>query len=205
MKLILLGPPGSGKGTVSEKLEKEFHLKHVSAGELLREEVRKSTTIGKDIQKIMEKGELVPDELITEIIKLEVKDKTNYILDGFPRTLGQAKAVEKLGVEKIIYLDVPEKVVIERFAGRRLCEKGVHGYHVKYLPPKKAGICDLDGSKLIQRPDDQPKIIKERFRVFHEKSQAVVDYYRKKRKLLVVDASQAPEEVYREVKRIIGK
>lgn len=204
MKLLLLGPPGSGKGTIAEKLEKDFHLTSYSAGELLREEVKKGTTIGKEIAKYLQQGKLVPDQFVVEMIKLEVRGKNNYILDGFPRSLEQAKAIEGLKLSKAIFLDVPEKVVVERLSGRRVCQKGTHTYHLQYLPPKKKGFCDHDGTKLIQRKDDTPKVIRERFRVYHRSTQPVVEYYRKKKRLKVVDGSLSPEEVYRQVKKLMG-
>ncbi len=203
MKVILLGPPGSGKGTVADTLEKEFHLKHVSAGQLLREEVSKGTTIGKDIKNLIEKGNLVPDELVTQIIKLEIRNKKNYLLDGFPRTVNQAKDTEQFKVDLVVYLDISESEVIQRLSGRRVCSTGEHNYHLKYLPPQKAGICDRDGTKLIQRKDDNPKVIKERFRVYNTLTKPVVDYYRKKVVLKTVNAAQSPEKVYSDVKKVL--
>ncbi|MBU0457299.1 MAG: nucleoside monophosphate kinase [Nanoarchaeota archaeon] len=205
MKLILLGPPGSGKGTVSEKLEKDLNLLHISAGELLREEVQKKTTIGKDIKEYIDRGELVPNKFVVEMVKLEVKNKDNYILDGFPRSIEQAKEIEDLGITLVIYLEVPEKIVIERFAGRRVCKEGTHGYHIKYLPPKKEGICDQDGSPLVQRKDDKPEVIKERFRIYHQETQPLIDYYTKKSILKKVDGALAPEIVYTAVKKVVKK
>ena len=170
MKLIILGPPGSGKGTVSERLEQEFGFLHVSAGELLRKEAAK---------------------------------KTATALNGFPRSREQAEAIEDLKIEKVLNLDVKEEVVLERLAGRRVCSQGHHGYHIKYLPPKKAGICDVDGSPLIQRKDDAPSIIKERFKIYHTETEPVAEYYRKKKILITVDGSGSPEEVYQRVERAI--
>lgn len=203
MKIILLGAPGSGKGTVAEKLEKDFNLKHLSAGELLREEVKKDTTIGRDIKEIIEKGNLVPDQFVVEIIKLEVKDKDNYILDGFPRSLKQAEAIEDLEINLVIYLDVPEEVVVERLSGRRVCETGKHGYHLKYLPPKKEGICDHDGTRLIRRKDDEPEVVKERFRIYYKTTEPLVKYYDEKGVLKKVDGTSKPEEVYESVKEVV--
>lgn len=203
MKIILLGPPGSGKGTVADHLEKEFHLKHISTGALLREEVAKGTPIGKDIQKIIEKGNLVPDDLSTQIMRLEVKNTKNYLLDGFPRTVPQAQAIEDLNVDHIIFLEIEEEEVIERLSGRRVCATGEHNYHVKYVPPKRAGVCDIDGTTLLLRKDDEPKIIKERFRVYNKQTKPVVDYYRKKGVLKTVDAAQKPQKVYEGVKKFL--
>lgn len=203
MKLILLGPPGSGKGTVSERLEKDFKLLHVSAGELLREEVRKETTIGKEIKKYIEKGELVPNKFVVEMIKLEIGRRDDYILDGFPRSVDQAKLIDDLKINLVIYLEVPEEMIIERFAGRRTCSKGNHGYHLKYLPPKKKGICDIDGSPLVQRKDDKPEVIKERFRIYYKETKPLINYYKKKGILKTVDGTPAPEIVYSNVKKLL--
>jgi adenylate kinase len=205
MKIILLGPPGSGKGTVSDGLAKDFNLKHVSAGELLREEVSKETTIGKDIKRFIENGELVPDKFVVEMVKLEVNEKDDYILDGFPRSVDQAKEIDDLGIDLVIYLKVPEDVVIERFSGRRVCTKGNHGYHIKYIPPKQEGVCDIDGSALIQRKDDVPEIIRERFKVYHQSTQPLIDYYQEKGLLKEVDGAPAPKIVYEDVKRVVSE
>ena len=199
----MVGPPGSGKGTVSEKLEKDFNLSHVSAGELLREEVRKETTLGLDIKKILEQGDLVPDRLVVEIIKLDIKDKTDFILDGFPRTLDQANSIEDIPIDMVIYLEVPEEVVIERFAGRRVCPKCKAGYHINYLPPKQEGVCDECGTELVQRKDDVPEVIKERFRVYKEKTQPLIDYYREKGLLKTIDGAPAPAVVYKSVNQVV--
>ena len=203
MKLIILGTPGSGKGTISEMLEKEFGWFHLSAGALLREEVEKKTSLGKDIQKFIDKGKLVPDMLITEMVKMELVGKKNFILDGFPRTVGQAEVIGDLPVDKILFLDVPEKIVIRRFAGRRKCPKG-HGYHMINLPPKKVGVCDVDGLPLSRRADDNPEVIKERFKVYGKQTAPVAEYYQKKKKLIMIDSVESPEEVYRRVKKVLG-
>ena len=203
MKIILLGPPGSGKGTVSEKLVQDFGLKQVSPGVLLREEVAKETTLGNDIKKIMESGDLVPDQFVVEIVKLEIMNNDNFILDGFPRTLAQAESISEIGVDRVISLDVPEEIVIERFSGRRVCSKCKAGYHTKYIPSKEEGICDKCGGELIQREDDVPEVIKERFRVYHEKTQPLIDYYQNKGLLKTVDGAPAPDVVYESVKTVV--
>lgn len=195
MKIILLGPPGSGKGTVSECIVKKFKFRHVSAGELLREEVSKGTTIGNDIKRYMEKGGLVPNQFVVEMVKLEVQGKDNYILDGFPRSLSQAEKIEDLKIDAVISLEVSEKQVVERLSGRRLCPKCGMGYHIKFIPPKKAGVCDKCGAKLVQRKDDAPAAVKERFRVYHQETKPLTDYFTRKKMLHSLDASKSPEEV----------
>lgn len=205
MKLILLGPPGSGKGTLAEKLENKFHLTSISAGELLREEVSKKTSLGQEIKKYIDQGNLVPDEFVTQLILLEIKHKDNYILDGFPRTVEQAKSIADLHIKKAIYLEIPLAAVVERLSGRRVCAKGTHNYHLKYLPPKKTGFCDKDGTKLVQRKDDAPQIVKERFRVYTQKTAPVIKYYQKKGILKTVDGSAAPDKVSAEVQKLLKR
>lgn len=204
MKLVLLGPPGSGKGTIAEQLEQEWGWKHISAGELLREEVRQGTPIGKDIQHLIDKGNFVPDQLIVEIVKLEIGKKKDVILDGFPRTVEQAEAIKDIKINKVLFLDVPEKAVVERLSGRRVCRKGDHNYHLEYLPPRKKGICDLDGTPLARRKDDDPKAVGERFKVYHQQTEPLVAYYQKKGLLQKVDASPPPDKVYAAVRELLA-
>ena len=202
MKIILLGAPGSGKGTVAEKLVQKFKLEHISAGELLRQEVKCQTRVGKEIKQIIETGELVPDHLIIEIIRLVVKNKKNYILDGFPRTVHQAKEIKDLKIDKLIYLKISEQQAVERISGRRICEKGIHTYHIKYILPKKKGICDIDGSKLIQREDDREEVVRERFKVYTEKTKPLIDFYQNEG-LITINAAENPEKVFKEVRKIL--
>lgn len=201
MKLSILGPPGSGKGTVSELLEKKYKFLHWSAGELLREQIRQGTAIGKKIKPIVERGDLVPDDITVGLVKKKVLRKKHYILDGFPRTLYQAQQVADLGIDRVIFLDVPEKEVIKRLSGRRVCAKGLHNYHLQYIPPQKAGVCDVDGSALQIRKDDYPAAIKERFEVFCRQTKPVIALFQKNGILVRVNAAKSPAEVYRNVKK----
>lgn len=205
MNMILLGPPGSGKGTVSEQLVKDFKFKHISPGEILREEVSKGTSLGKEIAKYMEKGDLVPDQFVVEAVKLEIKGSNHFILDGFPRSVDQAKAIKDFKIDLVISLDVAEEIVVERLSGRRVCPKCGASFHIKYILPKKSGVCDKCSTKLIQRKDDAPQVIKERFRVYYKNTQPVIDYYKKKKMLKSVDASPNPDVVYKNVKKLIKK
>ncbi len=204
MKLILLGPPGSGKGTISEQLTKDFHLIHISAGAILREEVEKDTTIGREIKKYIEKGILVPDHLVVDIVKLEVNNHKNFILDGFPRSVQQAHDIADLNIDTVIYLDISQQAVIERFADRRVCPQG-HSFNSTSLKPKQEGICDYDKLKLIRRKDDNPKIITERFKVYNKETAPLIEYYHKKGILKKVNADQEPENVYKAVKAVLIK
>jgi adenylate kinase len=203
MKLIILGPPGSGKGMVSERLEKEFYLEHISTGELLRAEVAKGSDLGKEIAKIFDTGGYFPDDKMIRILKNYVAGKDNYVLDGFPRTLPQAQAVADLGIDAVIYLEISEGEVVKRFSGRRMC-KNNHGYNIKSLPPKRKGICDIDGLPLEIREDDQPEVVKERFVIYNEKTRPLIEYYKKKGLLRTVDAATPPDVEYRLVKEVLG-
>ena len=200
MKLILLGPPGSGKGTVSGKLAKEFKLFHLSVGGVLREEVSKDTALGKKIKKYIDKGRLVPHKLAVELIKLEIGKKKNYLLDGFPRSLEQAKEIEDLDIDTVIYLPISEREVIERLSGSRLDPVTGKTYHRQYLPPPKN-----IAKRLVQRKDDRPAVIKERFKVYHSETEPVIEYYQKKGILKKIDGSGNPKEVYERVRTLVKK
>ena len=202
MKLIILGPPGSGKGTISEKVAREYGLLHISPGELFREEVKKNTPLGREIKQYIEQGHLLPDEFTVQVVKLEVHGKKKYILDGFPRSVAQAKAIEELKVGKVIFLEVSLAEVLKRFAGRRACPQG-HTCHLQFSPPQHKGKCDIDGLPLSRRKDDQPRVIKERFKVYRKISLPVVRFYQRKKLLKKVDASGTPEEVYERVRRTL--
>ncbi|HLC80841.1 MAG TPA: nucleoside monophosphate kinase [Candidatus Nanoarchaeia archaeon] len=204
MKLILLGPPGSGKGTMSERLTKEFRLKHISPGEIFRDEIEKKTQLGREIKKHMERGGLVPDNLTNEIIKLEIEKQKNFLLDGYPRTLGQAHALDKFAkIDKVLLLEVSEKTVIERISGRRICSQCETPFHIKFIPPKKAGLCDKCGGKLMQRKDDAPASVKKRFQIYNEQVKHLKEFFQRKRLLRRIDASSTPKEVYLEIQKAV--
>lgn len=203
MLLILLGPPGSGKGTISERLETEFGFFHISPGALLREETKKGTPIGKEIAKYIDKGHIVPTNIVVEMMKLEAHGKKRLVFDGFPRSREQAEALPDLKIDLVLYLDVSERILVKRLSGRRVCSKNQHGFHLQNFPPKKKGLCDYDGSRLIRRKDDQPAIVHERFREYYRLTHPLVDYYRKKKLLRVINGDQEPEKVYGEVKKVL--
>lgn len=193
--VILLGAPGSGKGTVAGKLAAEnAHLKHVSSGDLLRGAVAKGTEAGKKAKDFMEAGKLVPDELIATMIKDVVAETTGdvtMLLDGFPRNLAQAKILEEMGapVKSAVLIDVPDAMIQDRIAGRRTCPKCKAGYHVKNLPPKVEGVCDKCGAELVIRKDDNPDTVKDRLAVYHSETEPLIAFYRDKNLLRKIDGT----------------
>ena len=199
--VILLGAPGSGKGTVAGKLASENEgLKHVSSGDLLRGAVAKGTAAGVEAKGYMEKGNLVPDALIAQMIKDVVAETTGdvtMLLDGFPRNLAQAKILEEMGapVKSAVLIDVPDSIIQDRIAGRRTCPKCKAGYHVRNLPPKVEGICDVCGEKLVIRKDDNPETVKDRLVVYHRETEPLITFYREKGLLKSVDGTIGVDNV----------
>lgn len=199
--VILLGAPGSGKGTVAGKLASEkANLKHVSSGDLLRGAVAKGTEAGKQAKEAMEAGKLVADELIATMIKDVVAETTGdvtMLLDGFPRNLAQAKILDEMGapVKSAVLIDVPDEIIQDRIAGRRTCPKCKAGYHVKNLPPKVEGICDVCGEKLTIRKDDNPETVKDRLVVYHQQTEPLIAFYKEKGLLKTVDGMTGVDNV----------
>ena len=199
--VILLGAPGSGKGTVAGKLAADHaNLKHVSSGDLLRGAVAKGTEAGKQAKEAMEAGKLVADELIATMIKDVVAETTGdvtMLLDGFPRNLAQAKILDEMGapVKSAVLIDVPDEIIQDRIAGRRTCPKCKAGYHVKNLPPKVEGICDVCGEKLTIRKDDNPDTVKDRLVVYHQQTEPLIEFYKGKNILKTVDGMTGVESV----------
>ena len=191
MKLILIGCPGAGKGTQAKKLSKYFGIAHISTGDLLREQIKLETELGKEVADIIHSGHLVPDEIVTKILseRIERDDcKNGYILDGYPRNLSQAEGLTDIigEVDKVVLIDVDDNVIVERISGRRGCPKCGQMYHIQYNPPKEQDICDECGSKLVQRKDDAEETVKNRLKVYHETTSPIVDYYDEKGLLLKV-------------------
>jgi len=208
--LILLGPPGAGKGTVGGRLSEIYNLPLISSGDLLRENVDNHTELGEKANSYIKRGELVPDELVEEIIEDRIKkEDCNYgfILDGFPRTLKQAEDLEKIlqneGVPIVIYLSASDEFLIKRLSNRRICENCGAIYHLINLPPKKEGICDKCGGKLIQREDDKIEVIKRRLEVYHKLTQPIIDYYRKKGNFFKISGEGKLEETITRIKEIL--
>ncbi len=208
MKLVLLGKPGSGKGSEAELLIKKFKFCYIAMGNILREIERKKTRLGKLVKSHIDKGELVPNEITIRILKerLSRKDcKKGFLLDGFPRDTEQAKELEKISkIDKVIYLDVSDRLLIKRLSSRRICACGAV-YNLITNPPKKSGICNKCGRKLYNRPDDNPKSIKNRLNVYNRMTKPVINFYSKKKILVKVDGSGTIKWVYNAILKKLGK
>jgi adenylate kinase len=213
LNLILFGPPGAGKGTQAERLQGDFQVPLISTGDTLRGNVKEGTDLGQQAQKYMDAGELVPDELIVAMAaeRLQESDaQDGFILDGFPRTIEQAKALDKqlseLGrrVTAALLIDVPDDEVVRRLSGRRVCVNAGHNYHVEFDPPKHEGVCDQDGSRLIQRDDDEPEVIRNRLRVYHEQTEPLVDYYDDHGLMRRIDGTRDAAEVHDHIRAVIA-
>lgn len=208
--IVLLGPPGAGKGTQAAVVARKLKLAHISSGNLFRENVDNRTDLGLKAQRFIDSGQLVPDDLTIAMVKERIArpDCTDgAILDGFPRTVDQAAALDDLlmqnqeKIEKVIFINVPEQVLVERLSGRWLCESEKHVYHLKFNPPKVAGICDVDGSPLHQRHDDERKTVERRIHEYQDKTAPLIEYYRQAGKLAEVDGTLEIELVSKEIIR----
>ena len=202
MKIILLGAPGGAKGTQAEVICNRYNIPAISTGNIIREALKTGTEMGLKAKSYMESGALVPDEVVIGIIKERiVKDdcKDGFILDGFPRTIPQAEALDKMGIviDKVIDIEVPDEKIINRMSGRRVCEKCGASYHLEYKKPKVEGICDACSGTLIQRKDDHPDTVKSRLDVYHSETEPLKDYYEKQGKLTVVEGQEEIEDTTR--------
>jgi adenylate kinase len=213
LNLILFGPPGAGKGTQAERLRNDFQLPYIATGDMLRANVKDGTDLGKKAKEYMDAGDLVPDDVIVAMAgeRLAQDDaQDGFILDGFPRTIDQATALDdqlsKLGrrVTAALLIDVPDEEVVRRLSGRRMCVKAGHNYHVEFDPPKHEGVCDQDGSRLVQRDDDKPEVIKNRLRVYHEKTKPLVDYYDDLGLMRRIDGTREAAEVHGHIRAVIA-
>lgn len=214
MKIVMLGAPGAGKGTQADKIAAKYGIPHISTGDIFRANLREGTELGKKAKVYMDRGELVPDELTTDLLIDRVgKDdcRNGYILDGFPRTIAQAESLEKAlaaqntAIDAAIDVEVPDEAIVTRMSGRRACPKCGATYHIQYMPPKTEGRCDKCGSELILRDDDRPETVLNRLRVYHEQTQPLIDYYRKKGVLKTVDGTKSVDEVFGSISAVLGK
>ncbi len=209
--LVFLGPPGAGKGTQAKMLSQELGLLHISTGDILRSAVEKRTPLGVKAKEYMERGELVPDDLIIALIEEVLPQQGGFVLDGFPRTVAQAKALDRLldskgmSLSAVILFDVPDDTVVERLSGRRICPRCGAVYHVRYNPPREDEICDRCGAKLIQREDDREEVIRKRLSVYREQTAPLVEYYSERDILVKLDASRPIEEIHRRLLEILDE
>lgn len=203
MIAILLGPPGAGKGTQAKRLAQKLDALHLSSGDILRAERAAGTELGKKAAGYMERGALVPDELIIDMMvgRMTRSNGQSILLDGFPRTLPQAEALDAglkshgLGIDRVINIDVPDAEIERRMTGRRSCPTCGAVYHVEFAPPRVNNRCDKDGAELVQRNDDKPEVVRTRLVTYHQQTQPLVDYYKKHGLLRDVDGTQTPEQV----------
>jgi adenylate kinase len=213
LNIVLLGPPGSGKGTQGERLQEDLRLSYYATGDILRAAVREETDLGRTAKEYMDRGDLVPDEVIVGAIAERIDSEEaadGFILDGFPRTVPQAEALgeklDELGKEltAVLLIDVDEDEVVRRLGGRRTCVDGGHVFHVDFNPPGKDGVCDIDGSELVVRDDDKPEVIRHRLEQYHEKTEPLIDFYDRLGLLRRLDGSAAPDDVCGEIRRVLA-
>ncbi len=202
--VVLLGPPGAGKGTIAVRVARELGLLHLSTGDVLRDEVARGTDLGRRARAFMERGELVPDDVVLAMVKERVRGRRGVLLDGFPRTLAQAEGLARfLPVDVVVDLAVSKDEVVRRLSGRRVCPRCGAVYNVVTQPPRAEGTCDRCGEALVQRPDDAPEVVARRYEVYERDSRPLVDYYRKRGVLATVDGARAPDAVAADVVGVI--
>lgn len=214
MKIIMLGAPGAGKGTQADKICAKYNIPHISTGDIFRANIKNNTELGQKAKSYMDKGELVPDELVVDLVvdRIKADDCTNgYVLDGFPRTIPQAEALDAAlaaindKVDYAINVEVPDENIINRMSGRRACVACGATYHIVHIPTKVEGVCDKCGADLILRDDDKPETLKNRLNVYHEQTQPLIDYYTAKNVLHEVDGTKAMEDVFSSIVSILGE
>lgn len=214
MKIIMLGAPGAGKGTHAKRIVEEFNIPAISTGDIFRKNIKEGTELGKKAKSYMDAGELVPDELVCDLVvdRLEEDDaKNGYILDGFPRTIPQAEALtealKKKGtaIDYALDIEMTDEQIIERMGGRRVCAGCGATYHVVNIPPKKEGVCDECGGELVLRDDDKPETVKKRLNVYHEQTAPLIAYYKEQGILHEIDGSTGLEPVFKDICAIIKK
>lgn len=213
MKIIMLGAPGAGKGTQAKKIADLCNIPHISTGDIFRANIKQGTELGKKAKTYMDAGDLVPDELVCDLVadRIQQDDCTKgFILDGFPRTIPQAEALTNAlnaieqKMEYALNIDVPDENIIHRMAGRRACVGCGATYHVEFNPTKKEGICDVCGEELILRDDDKPETVKNRLNVYHEQTKPLIEYYNKENITHTIDGTQTMDEVFNDIRKILG-
>jgi adenylate kinase len=209
LRLLFFGPPGAGKGTQAKKVAKEFDIVHISTGDILRDAVSKGTELGKKAKAIMDRGELVSDEIMNRLVKEKLEELDSFILDGYPRTLDQAKFLDqatkelKKEIDAAVLIDVSEEEIVKRISNRRVCPNCGKVYNLISLKPKEDEKCDVCGTKLIQRDDDKEEVVRERYKVYKNNTEPVIEYYRKNNKIITIDGAQNIEDVTKELFNIL--
>ena len=213
MKIILLGPPGAGKGTQAKSISNRYSIPHISTGDIFRKNISENTALGIEAKKYMDNGQLVPDEVTINMVKDRLQDsdcKNGYLLDSFPRTVSQAEALQEFlegrneSLDCALLIDVPRDFILERMTGRRVCPSCGASYHIKFNPAKD-GKCELCGSEVVQRKDDTAETVAERLDVYENQTQPLIDYYKQKKLLSQVDGTKAINEVFEQICDILGK
>lgn len=211
--LILLGPPGAGKGTQAAELSRRLGIPHISTGNILRENTQRGTPLGLRVKDVMEKGELVGDELVNQVVCERLREpdcQGGFLLDGYPRTVAQAQELKKIlgqrGGERLVVVNlrVGYDVIVDRFSGRRTCPACQRTYNLRYQPPVRDSVCDFDGVALVERADDRAEAVRERLAAYQEQTAPLIDYYRQEGRLLEVDGEQSPSEVCAELSRLLA-
>jgi adenylate kinase len=214
LNLILLGPPGAGKGTQAERLTDDFNLPYIATGDMLRAQVSDGTDLGREAKEYMDRGELVPDQVIVGMILDCVRGgscEDGFLLDGFPRTPEQAEALDEAlsrldrTLTAVLLIEVPDETIVSRISGRRVCAKNPnHIYHVEFNKPKHDGVCDVDGAKLLQRDDDQPETVQRRLDVYHSQTKPLIPFYEERGLLRRFDGTRSPTEVHDHIRATIA-
>jgi adenylate kinase len=208
-----MGPPGAGKGTQAERLVDDFDLPYYATGDILRAAVEEESELGKEAKGYMDKGDLVPDDLICKVImeRVDSPDAADgFLLDGFPRTDGQAETLEQAldkrdrSLTAALLIEAPDEEVVRRLSGRRICKKNGHVYHLEFDPPKNEGVCDQDGSNLVQRDDDKEETVKKRLEVYHDQTESLIDFYEERGLLRRFDGTRQPDEVHNHIRATLA-
>ncbi len=209
MRIVFIGPPGIGKGTYAKMLSQKYGIPHISTGDIFREEIAKGSELGQKVKHYVEKGLLVPDEVVIKVVEQRLSRpdcERGFILDGFPRTINQAIALDNIAkIESAIVFEAPLNIIIERVSGRIICPNCGAIYHMSWKPPKNPWTCDICGSKLIRREDDSPDVVRRRYEAYEQTFGPIIEYYRRKGILIEIDASKEAPEVVKELEEILKK
>ncbi len=212
LRLVFLGPPGAGKGTQAQSLRRTREIPQISTGDLLRREVAQGTALGREAKGFIDRGELVPDEVVVQMVRTRITEPdcaSGFILDGFPRTRSQAEALDRHqsgsnGIDRVLFFDLPDSDIARRLSGRRSCPRCGATYHVTFVPPEKPGVCDVCSGPLVQRDDDKEATVLRRLREYREKTRDLIQYYEDRNLLVTLDAARPPAEVRAAIERAIS-